>query len=95
MRGVGALVLTLVGSLALSPIASAQGEKKVIRLRTLNPGDVLYVMLDGGGNSLALIGDKDLVLIDTKSPGWGAAIVEAVNDSLAQDFSWRKIQCSV
>lgn len=66
-------------ALVLSATASGQADRKAVRLRTLSPGDVLYVMLDGGGNSLALIGDPHVVLIDSKSPGWGQAIAEAVN----------------
>lgn len=58
--------------------ASGQGEPKTVRLRTLSPGDVLYVMLEGGGNSLALVGDEHVVLVDAKSPGWGTAIADAV-----------------
>jgi glyoxylase-like metal-dependent hydrolase (beta-lactamase superfamily II) len=57
---------------------AAQVERRTLKLRTLNPGDVLYVMIDGGGNSLALITDDQVVLIDTKSPGWGQAIMDAV-----------------
>src|SRR5713101_7626103 len=53
-------------------------ERKMVRLRTLSPGDTLYVLLGGGGNSLALIGEDGVVLIDTKSPGWGQAIADAV-----------------
>src|SRR5262249_45885288 len=53
-------------------------ERKTVKLRTLSPGDVLYVLLGGGGNTLALIAESGVVLIDTKSPGWGAAIREAV-----------------
>lgn len=67
-----------------SPTLQAAGqERKSVKLLTLSPGDVLYVLLGGGGNSLALIADSGVVLIDTKSPGWGAAIrdaVEAVTD---------------
>ncbi len=58
--------------------AATAGQRKVVKLRTLSPGDTLYVLLGGGGNSLALIGDDGVVLIDTKSPGWGQAISDAV-----------------
>lgn len=76
MAGLGSLIAI---AFLLMTTASGQEERKTVRLRTLNPGDVLYVMLDGGGNSLALIGDPDIVLVDSKSPGWGKAILEAVN----------------
>jgi glyoxylase-like metal-dependent hydrolase (beta-lactamase superfamily II) len=58
-------------------------DRKTVKLRTLSPGDVLYVLLGGGGNTLALAAESGVVLIDTKSPGWGPAIrdaVEAVTD---------------
>ncbi len=73
------VVIALVVALGLTTTASSQGDRRTVRLRTLSPGDVLYVMLDGGGNSLALIGDEQVVLIDTKSPGWGQSVVDAVN----------------
>jgi glyoxylase-like metal-dependent hydrolase (beta-lactamase superfamily II) len=62
----------------LDAFSSAGQERKSVKLRTLSPGDVLYVLLGGGGNTLALVADSGVVLIDTKSPGWGAAIREAV-----------------
>ena len=49
-----------------------------MRLRTLSPGDILYVLIGGGGNSLALMRDDGVVVIDTKLPGWGGAIREAI-----------------
>src|SRR5262249_25683600 len=58
--------------------ATPAQERRTVKLRTLSPGDVLYVLLGGGGNTLALIAESGVVLIDTKSPGWGAAIREAV-----------------
>jgi glyoxylase-like metal-dependent hydrolase (beta-lactamase superfamily II) len=78
-----AIALTLVVSGFGRTIVAGGQERKTVKLLTLSPGDVLYVLLGGGGNSLALIADSGVVLIDTKSPGWGAAIrdaVEAVTD---------------
>jgi glyoxylase-like metal-dependent hydrolase (beta-lactamase superfamily II) len=49
-----------------------------VKLRTLGPGDILYVLIGGGGNSLALLREEGVVLIDTKRPGWGGAIREAI-----------------
>jgi cyclase len=57
----------------------AQGQtRKSVKLRTLGPGDILYVLIGGGGNSLALLRDEGTVLIDTKLPGWGGAIRDAI-----------------
>ena len=53
-------------------------EKRTVRLRTLGPGDILYVLIGGGGNTLALMREDGVVVIDTKLPGWGTAIREAI-----------------
>ncbi|MGE3512371.1 MAG: MBL fold metallo-hydrolase, partial [Vicinamibacterales bacterium] len=74
----GVLGLAIAGLLVGRSPLLAQAERRAVKLRTLSPGDVLYVMMDGGGNSLALIGDEHVVLVDSKSPGWGTAIAEAV-----------------
>jgi glyoxylase-like metal-dependent hydrolase (beta-lactamase superfamily II) len=63
--------------LLLAVAASAQ-EARSVRLRTLGPGDILYVLIGGGGNTLALMRDDGVVLIDSKLPGWGGAIREAI-----------------
>src|SRR6266478_9744006 len=54
-----------------------QGPRRV-RMRTLRPGDVLYVLLGGGGNTLALMREDGVVVIDTKLPGWGRPILDAI-----------------
>jgi cyclase len=51
---------------------------KVVRIQTLNVRDILYVLTGGGGNALALMRDDGVVLIDTKLPGWGRPILEAI-----------------
>src|SRR5688572_16821918 len=59
----------------------AQGDK-IVRMQTLNVRDILYI-LTGGSNTLALMRDEGTVLVDTKPPGWGRAILdnlEAVSD---------------
>jgi cyclase len=40
--------------------------------------DNLYEILGGGGNTAAFITDKGVVLVDTKLPGWGQAILDKV-----------------
>jgi glyoxylase-like metal-dependent hydrolase (beta-lactamase superfamily II) len=57
---------------------TAQQPRNVVKLLTLNPLDVLYVLLGGGGNALALMRTDEIVLIDAKLPGWGRAILDAV-----------------
>jgi cyclase len=73
-RCVGAVVLVLI---TIAVPAAAQ-ENRSVRLRTLGPGDILYVLIGGGGNTLALMRDDGVVVIDTKQPGWGVSIREAI-----------------
>ena len=51
---------------------------RTVRMRTLRPGDILYVLLGGGGNTLALMREDGVVVIDTKLPGWGQSILDAI-----------------
>jgi cyclase len=77
MRGrivVGALIAAGMFSVA----AGGQQDSKSVRLRTLNPRDILYVLLGGGGNTLALLREDGVVLIDTKLPGWGRPMLDAL-----------------
>ena len=71
------MLVAIVVIASLGAIATAQ-EKRSVRLRTLSPGDILYVLIGGGGNTLALMRDDGVVLIDTKLPGWGVPIREAL-----------------
>ena len=38
----------------------------------------LYVITGGGGNTAALVTDDGVVVVDTKNPGWGGAILEKI-----------------
>ena len=40
--------------------------------------DNLYVIIGGGGNTAALVTGEGVVLVDTKNPGWGEAILDKV-----------------
>jgi cyclase len=62
----------------------AHAQEKTVRLRTLGPGDILYVLIGGGGNTLALMRDDGVVVIDTKLPGWGTAIRQAIESATDQ-----------
>jgi cyclase len=73
--------ITLLAFAGLSVSAFTQGDK-IVRMQTLNVRDILYV-LTGGSNTLALMRDDGVLLVDTKPPGWGRAIrdnIEAVSD---------------
>ncbi len=77
-------VVSLVAAAARQAPPPAQGERRTVRLRTLGPGDVLYVLIGGGGNSLALMRDEGVVLVDAKLPGWGRAIADAIESATDQ-----------
>jgi cyclase len=76
------LVLSALSALMLSPAAARDQSQpqasRVVRMRTLRPGDIVYVLLGGGGNTLALMREDGVVVIDTKLPGWGRPILDAI-----------------
>ena len=69
--------LALLSSASLH--SQSQPARRAVRLRTLGPGGNMYVLLDGGGNSLVMSRPDNAVLIDGKSAGWGRAILDAVD----------------
>src|SRR5262245_58091080 len=71
-------VLAAAAGLAASRVAAGQPPAETVRMRTLRPGDILYVLLGAGGNSLAMMRDDGVVLVDTKLAAGGAGIVEAI-----------------
>jgi glyoxylase-like metal-dependent hydrolase (beta-lactamase superfamily II) len=89
MRRLILAVVLVCSTLSLATIAPAQQAapgtqsqpRKSVKLRTLGPGDILYVLIGGGGNSLALLREEGVVLIDTKLPGWGGAIRDAIESA--------------
>jgi hypothetical protein len=40
--------------------------------------DNLFVLRGGGGNTAAFITANGVILVDTKMPGWGKPLIEAV-----------------
>ena len=68
------LALTVAGGHAQSQ------EERFIRIDTLNVRDTLYHLGDGGANGLALIDEINggVVLVGTKLPDWGQAVLDAV-----------------
>ena len=66
---------------AFAGFATPTGDK-IVRMQTLNVRDILYI-LTGGSNTLALMRDEGVLLVDTKPAGWGRAIldnIESVTD---------------
>lgn len=81
MRRIIALgALVAAGGLGLAAVRPPleQQERKVVRMQTLNVRDILYILTGGGGNTLALMRDDGVVLVDTKLPGWGRSIAETI-----------------
>jgi glyoxylase-like metal-dependent hydrolase (beta-lactamase superfamily II) len=77
---VGALVAAASLSFAGVVARGAQDEPKKVVIDTLNVRDTLYHLTGGGGNSLGLWDEfgSNFVVIDTKRPGWGRALVEPI-----------------
>ena len=78
MRWIGVVAAAVLAAGFPEP-AAAQTER-IVQIDTLNVRDVLYHLGGGGGNGLALIDEINggVVLIDTKPPGWGAAVREVI-----------------
>jgi len=76
--GLAALVVVLTEALVASqPAAPNSPDQRVVRMQTLNVRDILYV-LTGGSNTLALMRDDGVLLVDTKPPGFGQAILDNI-----------------
>jgi glyoxylase-like metal-dependent hydrolase (beta-lactamase superfamily II) len=65
-------------ALFLAAVCLQAQDQKTVTIQTLNVKDILYVLSGGGGNSLALMRDDGVVLIDTKQFGWGRPLLEAI-----------------
>ena len=73
----GALIAAGSLWLAAAGYQDQQQGTKVVKIQTLNVRDILYLLTGGGGNTLALMRDDGVVVIDTKRPGWGRPILDA------------------
>ena len=60
-----AIPFLVIVALQSAPRVGAQADDGIF-IQTLNAFDILYVLSGGGGNSLALMGDDGVVLIDSK-----------------------------
>ena len=73
-RVVALSALILFGVVATLGRTIAQGNVAEIEQVKNN----LYVITGGGGNTAAFVTDGGVVVVDTKNPGWGDAILEKI-----------------
>ena len=59
-----------------TPSAAPAPAAKVAEIEKVK--DNLYVLRGGGGNTAAFITEKGVVVVDTKNPGWGQAILDKI-----------------
>jgi len=65
-------ILTMAVAAAQQPAA----QPRVVEAEKLR--DNLYLMRGGGGNSAVFITATGVVVVDTKNPGWGQPLIEAI-----------------
>jgi cyclase len=70
-----AVAATGLGSMAVAA-AQAPAPPKVVTVDKVR--DTLYVLKGGGGNTALFLTAKGAVLVDTKLPGWGQPLLDAV-----------------
>ena len=68
-------------SLATAGFEGQEPAPTAVRMHALSPGDTVYILMDGGGHSIALADEVSggVVLVDTKRTGWAQTILEAVS----------------
>ncbi len=70
-----AVAVTGLGSMAVAA-AQAPPAPKVVEAEKIK--DTLYVLKGGGGNTALFLTATGAVVVDTKNPGWGQPLLEAV-----------------
>ena len=71
------LGLLTVGAVSMI-FAQQQQQRPPAALEIQKVRDTLYMITGGGGNTAAFITEKGVVIVDTKNPGMGPAILEKV-----------------
>ena len=74
-RGIVLGLLLVVGALSVG-VAALQQPARMLTVEQLKPN--LYVLRGGGGNTAVFIASDGVTLVDTKNPGWGQPILDAV-----------------
>jgi len=77
-RGIVLGVLLAIGALSITAAAVQQGGQPPMVVEIDKLKDNLYVMKGGGGNSSVFITQKGVIVVDTKNPGWGQPLLEAI-----------------
>jgi cyclase len=80
-RGIVLGVLLVIGGATLTVAAlqeplAGQEAPRIVEAEQLK--DNLYLLKGGGGNASAFVTDSGVVLVDTKNPGWGQPLLDAV-----------------
>ena len=81
MRRAVAPGLLLAGLLTAAVAGSeARQERRSVTVQSMGVAENLYLVSGGGGHTAMLVtDDHGVVLVDTKNPGWGPAIFDAVS----------------
>ena len=69
------LAVGLAAAAVQQPVAGQEGPR-IVEIDKLK--DNLYVMKGGGGNSSVFITANGVVVVDTKNPGWGQPLLDAI-----------------
>jgi glyoxylase-like metal-dependent hydrolase (beta-lactamase superfamily II) len=73
--------LIVAGGLSLTVAAMQQppaGQQAPMVVEIDKLKDNLYVMRGGGGNSAVFVTAKGVIVVDTKNPGWGKPLLDAI-----------------
>ena len=71
------IALAIVGALSLA-VVIAQDTPKVIEVEQLEENLFVLRGQGGGGNTAVFVTTDGVVVVDTKNPGWGQPILEAI-----------------
>lgn len=72
-------LLTGAGAVAAAAAGGTQEDARPVAIQSMDVGENLYVISGGGGHTALLVTDgHGAVLVDTKNPGWGPSVLDAV-----------------
>lgn len=76
MRRIVLVLILGAGSLSLGLAASQQQGPRVVEIDEVREN--LFVLRGGGGNTAVFVQGNGVTVVDTKSPGWGQPILDAI-----------------